>query len=130
MFGSNTKWKISMLAALIAGASPAYAGTLGGGSAYLNGQTGISCRVVNLGTTSITVTGQTIWEAGSVLPNTSTCAKGTVLGQGGDCDFFATISAAHSHSCQFSYSGTDKDVRGTLDLSGTGTTTDLIEEMR
>jgi hypothetical protein len=122
--------KIAMIAALIAGASPAYAGTLSAGPLYLTGQNQADCRFVNLGTATITVTGQAIWQAGSTIPKSSTCSTGKVLGLGQGCDISASIGADHSTSCQVTFTGAAGPVRGALSLSGSGTETDLAADLR
>ena len=89
-------------------AGPAYGANPTGGVA--------TCRVINVGTTSVNILlRQIITNTNSILP-LSADSCGVAVAPGGNCAFTASVPGNFALSCRLFVSGIDPQISGTLDV--------------
>lgn len=96
----------------------AYADIYGAGPAYGANPTGgaATCRVINVGTSSVRVTlRQIITNTNAVLPLSADSCN-VAIAPGGNCSFTAPVGGNFALSCRLFVSGNDPQISGTLDV--------------
>jgi hypothetical protein len=89
-------------------AGPAYGANPSGGFA--------TCRVINVGTTSVNITlRQIITNTNTILPLSADSCNVAVT-PGNNCAFIAPVGGNVALSCRLFVSGTDPQISGTLDV--------------
>lgn len=110
----------------------AYADIYGAGPAYGGNPTGgvATCRVINVGTTSVNITSrQIIANTNAVLPLASdTCNVAVRPAQ--NCAFTALVGGNFALSCRLFVSGGDPQISGTLDVQNPAGTVRVVVPMQ
>uniref|UniRef100_UPI001C4E761B hypothetical protein n=1 Tax=Crenothrix polyspora TaxID=360316 RepID=UPI001C4E761B len=89
-------------------AGPAYGANPTGGLA--------TCRVINVGTTSVSITlRQVITNTNSILPLSSDSC-GVSIAPGNNCAYSAPVGGNFALSCRLFVAGNDPQISGTLDV--------------
>jgi hypothetical protein len=109
---------VTTLAILIGLGGAAYADIYAAGPAYGANPTGgvATCRVLNVGTTSVSITLRQITTNTNVsLPLSGDTCNVSVL-PGNNCAFTAPVGGNFALSCRLFVSGPDPQISGTLDV--------------
>ncbi|WP_394753425.1 hypothetical protein [Crenothrix sp.] len=114
----NKLFTVFTIATLTGFGSAAHADIYAAGPAYGANPTGglATCRVINVGTTSVNITlRQIITNTNSILPlSSNTC--NVPVAAGDNCAFSAPVGGNFALSCRLFVSGTDPQISGTLDV--------------
>jgi hypothetical protein len=122
----------SSFAVLVGMGSLAYADIYAAGPSYGGNPTGgvATCRLINVGTTSVTVTlRQIVTNTNAVLPLSSdTC--GAAIAGGTNCEYSANVGGNFALSCRAFVQGNDPQVSGTLDVQNPVGTVRVVTPMQ
>lgn len=122
----------SAFAVLVGLGSVAHADIYAAGPSYGGNPTGgvATCRIINVGTTAVTVTlRQIITNTSVVLPLASdSCGAG--LAPGGNCAYAANVGGNFALSCRAFVQGVDPHVSGTLDVQNPVGTVRVVTPMQ
>jgi hypothetical protein len=114
----NKLFTVFAIAILTGLGDAAHADIYAAGPAYGANPTGgvATCRVINVGTTSVNITlRQVITNTNGILPLSSDSCGGLVA-PGKNCAFSAPVSGNFALSCRLFVSGNDPQISGTLDV--------------
>ena len=110
----------------------AYADIYAAGPAYGANPTGgaATCRVINVGTSSVVISlRQIITNTNVVLPlSADTC--NVAVAPGGNCAFIAPVGGNFALSCRLFVSGSDPQISGTLDVQNPVGTVRVVVPMQ
>lgn len=123
---------VTTLAILIGLGGAAHADIYAAGPAYGANPTGgvATCRVVNVGTTSVSITTrQIITNTNVSLPLNADSCNVAVL-PGNNCAFTALVGGNFALSCRLFVSGIDPQISGTLDVQNPVGTVKVVVPMQ